>query len=164
MSTRGKRPGFQVAACLLLAAPVAAHAEGTCTVSATGPAFGVYDPTSATPLNANGMVTAVCSWTGGAATTLTVTIAYGPGNSGNDADRYMLSGTSQLHYNLFDNATYTTIKGNGSSRMQIDSAKVTVSSGQPTTQVQFPLFGQIQALQDVPPGTYTDNIVVTVTY
>jgi spore coat protein U-like protein len=165
VSSLRERPWWSGAVlALLLVCPAAALAEGSCTVSATGPAFGVYDPTDPNPLRSNGALTATCAWISGTATSFTLSIAYGAGNSGNDADRYMLSGANRLRYNIFTDSTYRMVRGHGSGRTQTDSATLVVSRGKPTVQVQLALFGEIPALQDVLPGSYTDTILVTLNY
>jgi spore coat protein U-like protein len=143
---------------------VCAHAAGTCTVSATGPAFGVYNPLNATDLAANGSVTATCTWTGGGATTFNLVSSYNAGSSGSFATRYMLSGINRLNYNLYYDAAYTQIRGDGSGGSQTGGATVTVSNAAPTATATGVIYGRVPALQNPVPGSYTDTITVTITY
>ncbi len=140
------------------------HAAGTCTITATGPAFGVYNPLNATDLDVNGSVTATCTWTSGGATTFDLVSSYSPGNSGVAANRYMLSGTDRLYYNLYLDPALTQIGGDGTGGTQTGSASLKVSNGQPTATVTAVIYGRIPAGQSVPPGTYTDAILVTFNY
>jgi spore coat protein U-like protein len=142
----------------------AALAAATCTISAVGPAFGNYDPLSGTATTANGSVLATCNWTGGGSTTVNMVASYGTGNSGSYPNRFMLSGANQLNYNIYFNATYTTIRGNGTAGTQTGSATLTVSSGNRTATASGVLYGRIPAGQDATPGNYTDTIVITLTY
>jgi len=146
------------------ALPVLAHAAASCTVSATGPAFGVYSPANASPTVSNGNVTASCTWTGGGATTVNLVASYSPGNSGSYPNRWMLSGTNRLNYNLYFESTFQTIRGNGTGGTQTGSASLSVSSANRTATATGTIFGRIPAGQDAVPGSYSDTIVITMTY
>ena len=52
--------------------PALATGAVSCTVSATGPIFGIYNPLSPTPTYANGQVQASCTLLSGGATTVTL--------------------------------------------------------------------------------------------
>ncbi len=151
---------------LLLALFVPAGAWGavTCTVSATGPAFGVYNPLSTTPLLANGQVSASCTLTGTTSTTVSLVSSYSTGSSGTYALRTMLSGTSSLGYNLYYDAAFSQVRGDGTGGSQQGGATMTLTRTAPTASVTSVIYGRIPALQDVAPGSYLDTIVVTVTY
>lgn len=151
-------------ACLLLLVPFAARAAVTCTVSATGPAFGVYNPLSTSPLLANGQVSASCTLTGTTATTVSLTSNYSTGSSGTFAQRTMLSGASALGYNLYYDAAFSQVRGDGTGGSQQGGATFNLTRTAPTASVTSVIYGRIPALQDVAPGSYVDTIVVTVTY
>jgi spore coat protein U-like protein len=155
---------FALCATLGLAAPLTAQAAASCTISATGPAFGTYNPSNTSPTVANGTVLATCTWTGGGSTTVNIVASYGTGNSGSYPNRYMLSGTNRLNYNIYFESGFVTIRGNGSAGTQTGTATLTVSSGTRTASVSGTLFGRIPALQDAVPGNYADTIVITMTY
>jgi spore coat protein U-like protein len=139
-------------------------AAATCTITSTGPAFGNYDPFNATATTANGSVLATCTWTGGGATTLNLVASYSAGNSGSYPNRYMLSGTERLNYNIYFDSTYTSIRGNGTAGTVSGSATITVSNAVRTATATGTLFGMIPARQNIRPGSYTDTIVITLTY
>lgn len=145
-------------------APLLGEAAASCTISAVGPAFGVYSPANTSPTLANGSVTATCTWTGGGSTTVNVVASYGTGNSGSYPNRWMLSGTNRLNYNLYFESTFQTVRGNGTAGTQAGTATLTVSNSNRTDTVSATLFGRIPAQQDVVPGNYTDTIVITMTY
>ena len=147
----------------LLAAQLA-NAAVSCTVSATGPAFGIYDPLSGSPNDANGIVTATCTLLSGGATTVNLVSSYSTGASGIYSPRTLVSGTSVLDYNLYFDAGYTEIRGNGTGGSLTGSASITLTPAQPTGQAQGTIYGRIFAGQDVAAGSYLDTIVVTVTY
>lgn len=143
-----------------------AHAAATCTVSATGPAFGIYDPLKPTPTFANGSVTATCTLNSGRSQTVTLVSSYSAGNSGNFSSRSMLSGASVLSYNLYYDDAYTQIRGDGTGGSLTGSASLTLTRSNPTQTLTPPsvIYGRIPAGQDVPAGSYSDTIVITVTY
>jgi spore coat protein U-like protein len=154
--------------CLLVLGSLVAmsptQAAANCTVSAIGPAFGAYDPLNATATLANGSVLATCTWTGGGATTLSLVSSYSPGNSGSFPNRYMLSGTNRLDYNLYFNAAFTQIRGDGTGGSQTGGATLTVSSGSPTATASGVIYGRILPGLNAVPGSYLDTITVTITY
>ena len=144
--------------------PLAASAAVTCSVSATGPAFGVYNPLNATPTYANSTVQVSCTLLSGGATAVTLVSSYSTGASGSYALRTMLSGASTLGYNLFYDAAYTQIRGNGTGGSQTGGATLNLTPATPTQTASGTIYGRIPAGQDVAAGSYADTIVVTITY
>src|SRR5215831_10365549 len=71
---------------VLLVAPAAHAAVSSCTVSATGPAFGSYDPMQGAALTSTGTITTVCVVT---SHSNTVTLGLSSGYSGTFAARQM---------------------------------------------------------------------------
>jgi spore coat protein U-like protein len=147
-----------------LLAPLQALAAANCTFSATGPAFGLYDPLNPSPTLANGSVSVTCTHTGGGATTVAMIALYTAGDSGGFPNRYMLSGTNRLIYNLYLDAAFTQIGGDGTGGTQTGSALLKVSNGRPIATSTAVIYGRIPAGQSVPPGTYTDSLIVTFNY
>jgi spore coat protein U-like protein len=150
----------------LLAATAApmVHAAVTCTVAATGPNFGIYNPLSATPLVSNGQVAATCTLVSGNATTVSLVSSYSTGSSGSYATRTMLSGAATLNYNLYYDATFTQIRGDGTGGSQAGGATMNLTTANRTQTVTAVIYGRVPAGQDPAPGSYADTIVVTVTY
>jgi spore coat protein U-like protein len=144
--------------------PALAAAAVSCTVSATGPLFGIYNPLSATPTYANGQVQATCTLLSGGATTVNLVSSYSTGRSGSYVLRSMAAGTSILNYNLFFDAAYTQIRGDGTGGSQTGGASFSLTPGNPTQSTTSTIYGRIPASQDVAAGAYADTIVVTVTY
>jgi spore coat protein U-like protein len=141
------------------------HAAASCAVTAIGPAFGTYDPSNPSPTVVNGSLTATCTWTGGGSTTVSLVSSFSPGNSGGYPNRFMLSGTNQLAYNIYFDAAFTSVRGNGSSGTATGGpATLTVSSARPSASTGGTLYGRIPAGQNAVPGSYLDTIVVTITY
>jgi spore coat protein U-like protein len=144
-------------ACGLLTTP--AHAQiifGTCTASASGVSFGTYNLLSATPLASTGTVTVNCSGAFVIGNT-TVTIDLSTGQSGSFTTRKLGTGFS---YNLYQDAAHTQIWGDGTGGSTQYSG--TLTTGQ--TSLTATVYGQVPALQNPAPGSYTDTITVTVNY
>jgi spore coat protein U-like protein len=142
---------------LMLLAPAAAQAA--CTVSASGVAFGVYNPFSATATDATGTVTLSCSSSSGLGG---YDIALSSGSGGSYAGRRMSSGSANLPYQLYSDATHSQIWGDGTggSSTVAGADNIPLLSGTSIHQV----YGRIAARQVASPGPYSDVIVVTVTY
>jgi spore coat protein U-like protein len=147
---------------LLFALP--AWSAVTCSVAATGPAFGNYNPLNASPTVANGTVTVTCTLNSGGATNVSVVSSYSTGNSGTYTARRMKSGANILSYNLYYDAAFTQIRGDGTGGSQTGGATLALTTSSRTQQASSPIYGRIPAGQDVAAGSYTDSIVVTITY
>ncbi len=151
----GRRRGFTVSlslAALLVTAP--SLAAPTCDIlNATPLAFGPYTSGQAAPVDSIGEIDVQCTGT------LAVRISLGRGASGHQAPRAMSERGASLAYNIFLDATHTTIWGDGADGTQ--SFTGTAQAGQP---LRLPMFGRIFGLQGVPRGRYTDRIVVVVTF
>lgn len=90
----------------------------------------------------------------------TVTIDFNIGGAPSYFPRQMQSGVNRLDYNIYLDAARLTVWGDGtggSSRLgpvvPVDGVTVTV-----------PTFGRIPASQDAVVGTYTDTIIVTMSF
>jgi spore coat protein U-like protein len=156
--------GRVLLASVLLMSGAAAHAAATCTVSAIGPAFGVYNPLNPVPTLSNGTVTATCNYVSGGATTVTLVSSYSAGSGGSYANRSMLSGANRLSYNLYFDAAFTQIRGDGTGGSQTGGASLTVSSSSRSASASSTIYGRMPAGQNAVPGSYADTIVVTITY
>ncbi|MEA3142071.1 MAG: hypothetical protein QOK23_4240 [Gammaproteobacteria bacterium] len=152
------------AACLVAPVP-SAHAAVTftCTVSATGIAFGNYNPLTAGGDSAVGSWTVNCNAIGSGSATVAGTLTLSKGSSGSYATRTMKSGSQALQYNIYLTSSHTQVIGDGSAGTFAPSDSGTVTAGQ-VYQVTGFMYGFVPPLQDVPAGSYSDLIVVTVTY
>jgi spore coat protein U-like protein len=144
--------------------PSLAAAAVSCVASSTSTAFGIYNPLSATPTYANGDVQVTCTLLSGGATTLNLVSSYGTGASGTYTMRTMISGANKLNYNLFFDAAYTSIRGNGTGGSATGGATLNLTPANPTGTASGTIYGRIPAGQDVAAGSYADTIVVTITY
>ena len=153
---------------------VSATVPQTCTITTTNLAFGTYDPVttnSATGANVtttgapNGSVSVTCtkSSTG-------VTIDLGVGLNYLSPNRQMISSGNLLQYQLYQAATQapaaacpsTNIWGSGVTGGAV-LAPLTPNWTAGTARV-FNICGFIAKGQDVPPGSYADTVLATVTY
>jgi spore coat protein U-like protein len=168
---RGRRP--RAAHCggcaaLLVLALTAADAAGAadCVVSTSGVAFGIYDAALDTPNDSTGALTVTCTYVLGSAIKVPYEVALSAGNSGNYAQRLLRAGTATLKYNLFDSATRTRVWGNGTAGTGLVGGTLLVGpgTGNNTRQNSHPVYGRIPALQDAATGTYSDSILVTLTF
>lgn len=150
--------------CGLALVPAVTGAAVSCSVSATGPVFGIYSPLGATPTYSNGQIQATCTLLSGGATTVSLVSSYSTGTSGSYALRTMVSGANNLNYNLFFDAAYTQIRGDGTGGSQTGGASLALTPGNPTQTSTATIYGRIPAGQDVAAGAYSDTIVVTITY
>lgn len=162
-----RRPGTGAATLLALAATLAspsALAVVSCTASANGVVFGIYNPLNAAPLNSNGLVAVTCTLLSGAATTVNMTVALSAGSSGSFAARTMRNGAQILNYNLYWSTAYAQVWGDGTGGSFYGVATLQLTPGNPTQAATGVTYGRVVALQDVGAGNYTDTIVVTVNY
>ena len=136
-----------VAAALLAPAPT--RAAPPCNVSVSGSlAFGTYDVFSTTPLDTTALVTLTCP----ASNAPQVTIS--KGNSPSYTPRQLQSGTQALAYNLFLDPGHTQIWGDGTGGSLVWAP--------PKKNAQTTIWARIPPGQDVAPGSYGDDLVLTV--
>ena len=78
------------------------------------------------------------------------------------------SGTRRLGYNVFTDPARTQVWGSGSGGTVIASGAMTVGpgvgNGNGTLSVTHTLYGRIPQLQDALPGSYSDTLLLTLTY
>jgi spore coat protein U-like protein len=120
-----------------------------CNVSTVGVSFGGYDVFSEQSLDGAGSVAVSCD----ASTTYSIALSPGAGSFGS---RRMTSGSHTLNYNLYDDATHSTIWGDGSAG--------TVVVGGTAVTATHTVYGRIPARQNAYVGSYGDAIVVTLSF
>jgi spore coat protein U domain-containing protein, fimbrial subunit CupE1/2/3/6 len=148
----------------LLALPLAGRAATTCTVASTTLAFGPYDVFNGSPLDTQADVNVTCTRNGGPPGT-TVTLALGPSTtSGAIATRRLkrAGGADLLDYNLYRDATRLGVWGQTSG---VDTVAQSVSvPNKASANLSFTLFGRIPAGQDPSVGSYSDSLLVTISF
>ena len=142
-------------AALLLLASLAGRAEAACTITTTGVSFGTYDVFNSSATTSTGTVTYRC---GNSDHNITITLS--SGSSGTFTSRTMKKGAENLTYNLFMDAAFTSVWGDGS------GTTTTYHIGNPPngTDVSLTVYGQVPAQQDVSAGSYTDTVVATINF
>lgn len=147
MTTRVHRQAMGLLAFAFVFAPAVSVA---CTVSSTGVNFGSYDFLSSQDLEGTGDIIVTCDLSS------SFTISLSTGASGSYALRTMQSGTHRLNYNLYTDRTRTIVWGDGT------SGSVMVSGT--GTNVTESVYGNVPAGQKPYVGTYSDIVVVTLTF
>lgn len=131
-----------------------------CNVNVTGLSFGGYDVFSAIPKDSAATITVTCNAPPqNPNAPIPVSISLSPGSSGSFGQRQLqrLGGPELLAYNLFTTPSFSTVWGDGSGGSQSQTNLVTR-----TTPWNATIFGRIPAGQNVPAGSYSDVITVTI--
>ena len=158
MTRPAQRALTALAALAALGAPPARAASITsCTVTVTGVVFGIYTPMQASALDMNGTISIACSGVTGN-NALTIDLSTGASNS--YTTRTLVGGSATLAYNLYVDAGYHQVWGNGTG----GSAEGGASIRNNAPNASLAIYGAIAAGQDPPPGSYADTILVTVNY
>jgi spore coat protein U-like protein len=141
---------------LLFCIFISGEAYAACSVSTTNINFGTYDVFSITPKDSTGTITVTCG--SPPPPHVTITIGSSP-NSGGFIPRKLkpTSGTDFLNYNLFTDASMTSVWGDGTGGTSTVSKVVT--PGRPGIAT---VYGRIPAKQNVSVGTYSETLTVTV--
>ncbi|MGH8281630.1 MAG: Csu type fimbrial protein, partial [Gammaproteobacteria bacterium] len=127
---------------LLLISGIACAAPN-CAISSTTVSFGNYDPLSSTALTSTGTLTFNCT-SGVPRRGVSFIITLNPGNSGTYTMRTLKSGSSALNYNLYTDATDTTVWGDGSAGTGTFTGNFLKNS----PPVNVLVYGFLPALQD----------------
>lgn len=167
MRTRNKLIGRLLAAACLASLAASAHAGSaqvvftvsgtvvpTCSISAAALSFGTAINT---PVNANIDATANITATCSSAAAYTVALSTGA-NSDYSARKMSAGGGNTLSYNLYLDASRSTIWGDGTG-----STLKSNQSGTGAAQT-LTVYGRIPLGQSPVVGTYQDNITATITF
>ena len=134
----------------------------TCTVSAGGVAFGVYDPLGVAPLDSTGAIQVTC--TSQSPPRVTYEIQLDPGQAGSYMPRAMAGGASQLVYNLYIDAARSAVWGDGSGGTGVVTADYNLTPPGSTQTDTYTVYGRVPAGQVVSVGNYMDTITVTLVF
>jgi len=143
---------------ILLCLPMSAQA--VCTLLTTNVVFGLYNSSNYAPLDATGSIAVSCNGIVGQA--ISYTVAISSGSSGSFVSRKMISGRYAMNYNFYLNATHATVWGDGNVGTGILTDSYASVAGMNTR--NYFIYGRIPGGQAVPPGVYSDSLVVTITY
>ncbi|MBT6039617.1 MAG: spore coat protein U domain-containing protein [Porticoccaceae bacterium] len=136
---------------ILLAFALTAQQGYACTLNVTGVNFGSYDVFSNTALDSTGNIDVNCPNGVGYSMALTA-------GGGTHMQRLMNSGVHRLNYNLYTAANRAVVWGDAT------SGTVTVNGTGIGVNVNHGVYGRIPALQNVHTGSYSDIIIVELTF
>jgi spore coat protein U-like protein len=145
---------FAMMAIVLMAPAIAEAQLGlNCTISTTPVAFGDYNVLSATPKTTTGSVTYECTLG------VNVVVTLSRGSSAAFDPRTMRNGSEVLNYNLYHEAAFQTIWGDGTGGTQTYAALAALL--EPVT---VTVYGRVPAGQNVASGAYNDSVVATIIF
>jgi spore coat protein U-like protein len=135
----------------------------SCSVSTTNVAFGSYNPLAFGNTDSTGSVRVSCGGVAGLLVPYKIDLS--TGGAGNYAGRRMLRGAYTLNYNLYTDAAYTSLWGDGSAATLSVSGSILLDLlGLSPAQTHW-VYGRLPGRQlSAAPGPYTDTISVTLTY
>jgi spore coat protein U-like protein len=133
----------------------AGRAEAACTVSTTSANFGTYDVFSPSANASTATITYRC---GAADHDILITLS--KGSSSTFTPRTLTNGTEVLQYNLYRDAAFSSIWGDGTS----GTTTYTIKNPPKSQDVVLTVYGRIPAQQDVAVGSYADALIVTINF
>jgi len=148
-----------VAAVLLFAAALAQAAS--CSVSGTAMAFGSYAAGASWHADSQGAVTITCTGVMGEVVVFSISLSAGGGSRGLNP-RGLRSGANEVQYNVFTDAARTRVWGDGNGGSFTQSGSVSITAG--IGQQNIPVYGRVFGGQSVVPGSYTDSLVITLSF
>jgi len=130
-------------------------AHAACTVDSSVVAFGSFSPLANDTVDSTGNISVTCL------ESMSYTIALSTGRSGTYSPRSMADGGNNLEYNLYTNAGYSQIWGDGTGGSSIVGGGPTLLGTR-----DHAIYGRIpiSIQRDAKVGTYSDHITVTITY
>ena len=150
------RPRLIAAAALAMSALGVGRSDAaTCNVESTSVAFGTYNVFATAPVESTGAVLLNCN--GGAKN---VRVSISRGQSGSYAPRALRRATESLGYNLFLDASRSTVWGDGTG----GSSAYLVGNPPNNKNTDITIYGRIFAGQDISAGAYSDSVAVTIDF
>jgi spore coat protein U-like protein len=153
-------PAAGIAATANTNLPISVSVNANCAVTATSVNFGVYDPLASAPTTASGALTITC--TQGSAPVITV----GLGLNAQASVRRLSSGSAFIPYSLFQptsNAPAASCAG-ASVAYPTSAPGFALTSAPSIAPRSYNVCAQIAPGLDVAVGSYTDTVIVTVTF
>lgn len=97
--------------------------------------------------------------------TITYSVGFDGGNSGNLSERYMQSPTSddKAYYNIYKDSSYTQILGNGENSTFAISNSYTFQTNLDQAD-QYNIYAVMPASQEIKPGNYSDSINLSIVF
>jgi spore coat protein U-like protein len=138
--------------------PANVHAF-TCNVASTPVSFNNYDVFSSVPAYSTGTVSVSCNNPNNKPMPVTIAISAGTSGSFNPRQLRALIGSDRLNYYLFTDPTRTVIWGDGTG-----GTSTLINTVSRSTPWNASIFGTLPQRQNVRAGSYSDAVVVTVTW
>lgn len=136
----------------------------SCTITSPTLNFGSYDPLAATSHDSTAVVNVSCTRTVTPSERVNYTLTSSIGGGPAYATRRMLNGAEILNYNIYRNAARTQIWGDGTGGSFAITGSFTLNNATPTRNRNHTIYGRIPPLQDAAAGSYSDALVVTLTF
>jgi spore coat protein U-like protein len=134
----------------------------SCSVSATGLAFGTYQPLAGAANTSTATVTVTC-FPGLLSIFVNYSVQLTAGSSNQVSNRAMSGPNGSLRYQIYRDIALTQPWGDGTAGTSFPSDGFVLGILFPVTTV-FTAYGRVPAAQLVGPGVYTDTVVVVVSY
>ena len=134
-----------------------------CSASATGLAFGNYQPLGGPTVTTTATLTVTCNPPGSVSVAVLYTIRLSTGTGGSFTPRSMGGPSVRLNYQVYTDSGYTQIWGDGTSGTSTVSDGYLLGLVLPITRT-YPAYGRITAGTSAMVGSYTDTITMTVSY
>ena len=116
--------------------------------------FGSYSPLSGSNLDVNGTISLAC--TKGDVATIALDVGANSAHA-SGTTRAMASGTNYLSYEIYSNLGLSTVWGTGTSAVTEPAAPSNVA-------VNYTAYGAVPNSQNVPAGSYSDTVNITVSF
>ncbi len=135
----------------------------SCTTVTTSMSFGNYSPLAYGNTDSTASLQVSCGGVAGLLIPFKVDLS--PGSSGSYSGRTLKNGANSLNYNLYTDASYTTVWGDGSGASQSAQYSLLLDVLGLVPPLQLWVYGRIPGRQlTAVPGVYADTINVTLTY
>lgn len=135
----------------------------TATVTITNILVPAYNPLSATAATGTGNIR--LKFGGLASLALPYSVAISKGSGTDFLQRRLMNGSYWLTYNIYPTVALSAIWGDGTGGSSLLEQVVSLDLLGLAPAIDYPVYVQIPAGQrTVPPGVYTDSVVITVTY
>ena len=134
----------------------------TCTTSATGFVFGVYQPLTGAPSLSTGTVSVNCN-PGLVSLLISYTISLGPGTAGSFSPRKLSGPGGQLGYQFYKDALRTQVWGDGTGGTSTVTDGYLLGVILPVVRT-YTVYGSIPGGSKVGIGAYSDTVLIVLNY
>lgn len=162
ISAGSKRLAGAAAFLAVLAVVRPSSAAYSCTATANDIVFGSYSVFNSIDVDSTADITVDCSGSDNIKVSATAEIS--AGSSGSFNPRTMLNGASALNYNIYTKSNHNQIWGDGSGGSVTQTISCSLKGPPTTCSTPKTLYGRIPIGQSVPAGSYTDMLIVTITF